>query len=74
MKTLQVAIFGLAIFATAASSAMTPAFALGGCGPNGHRSSVTGRCIWGGQNQEWCLRHTGRPAVRGPNGTWICIR
>jgi hypothetical protein len=33
------------------SADLTPAFALGGCGPNRHRSSVTGRCIWGGQNQ-----------------------
>jgi hypothetical protein len=48
--------------------------ALGGCGPNAHRSSVTGQCIAGGQNQAWCLRHTGRPAVRAPDGRMICIR
>ena len=64
---------GLVILSAALSS-VTPAFALGGCGPNQHRSSVTGRCIWGGQNEAWCERHTGHPAVRGPGGTWICVR
>ncbi|MGO8954850.1 MAG: hypothetical protein ACLQF2_16205 [Rhodomicrobium sp.] len=72
MKKLQVVMLGLAILATA-SSAITPAFALGGCGPNRHRSSVTGRCIWGGQNQAWCLRHTGHTAVYR-HGAWICYR
>ncbi|MGA7329087.1 MAG: hypothetical protein WBX25_32515 [Rhodomicrobium sp.] len=73
MKTLKVAILGLVILATTASSAITPAFALGGCGPNRHRNWA-GRCVWGGQNQAWCLRHTGHTAVPGPNGAWICIR
>ncbi len=72
MKKLQVAIIGLVI-ATTASAAITPAFALGGCGPNRHRN-FAGVCVWGGQNQAWCLRHTGQPAVPGPNGTLICIR
>jgi len=40
MKRLPVAILGLVIIATTASSSITPAFALGGCGPNRHRSSV----------------------------------
>ena len=74
MKKLKFAILGLVILATTASSAITPAFALGGCGLNRHRSSVTGRCIWGGQNQAGCLRHTGHTAVPGPYGTWICYR
>ena len=65
---------GVVVLADALSSAVTPAFALGGCGPNFHRSSVTGRCIWGGQNQAWCIRHTGRAAVRMPNGNLRCIR
>ena len=65
---------GVVILSTALSSAVTPAFALGGCGPNGHRSSVTGQCIAGGQNQAWCERHTGHAAVRGPGGRMICIR
>lgn len=72
MKKLQVAIIGVVI-ATTASAAITSAFALGGCGPNRHRN-FAGVCVWGGQNQAWCLRHTGRPAVPGPNGTLICIR
>lgn len=74
MKTLSATLFAAVILAAALSSAVTPASALGGCGPNAHRSSVTGRCIWGGQNQAWCVRHTGRPAVRMPNGTLVCIR
>ena len=74
MKKSCVALLGVVILSVAVSSAVTPAFALGGCGPNAHRSSVTGRCIFGGQNQAWCLRHTGHAAVPGPNGTLICIR
>jgi hypothetical protein len=65
---------GIVIGSAALSSAVTPAFALGGCGPNSHRSSVTGQCIWGGQNQAWCVRHTGHAAVRGPGGTLVCPR
>jgi hypothetical protein len=74
MKQLSTALLGIVILCTTLSSAVTPAVALGGCGPNYHRSSVTGRCIWGGQNQAWCLRHTGHPAVRMPNGTMVCFR
>jgi hypothetical protein len=74
MNKLAAAAFGIAIAAIALSSAATPAFALGGCGPNYHRSSVTGRCIWGGQNQRWCARHTGHTAVRGRDGRWWCVR
>ncbi len=61
------------VILSALSSAVTPAFALGGCGPNFHRSSVTGQCIWGGQHQAWCLRHTGRAAVH-IGGRMVCIR
>ena len=56
MKALRVARLsafyaaGVVILSAALSSAVTPALALGGCGPNFHRSSVTGQCIWGGQN------------------------
>jgi hypothetical protein len=74
MKKLSATLLGVVILSTVLSSAITPAFALGGCGPNRHRSSVTGRCIWGGQNQRWCLKHTGHAAVRGPHGTWVCVR
>ena len=71
MKKLSSALFGLVILSTALSSAVTPAFALGGCGPNEHRDWM-GRCAWGGQNQAWCMRHTGHAAVRAPNGEMIC--
>ena len=74
MKKLSATLLGVVILSAALSSAVAPAFALGGCGPNYHRSSVTGRCIFGGQNQAWCLRHTGHAAVRMPNGTMVCVR
>jgi hypothetical protein len=74
MKKLSAVLLGAVILSSALSSVVTPAFALGGCGPNRHRSSVTGQCIWGGQNQAWCLRHTGHPAVRMPDGTMRCFR
>jgi hypothetical protein len=74
MKKASATLLGVVFFFAALSSAVTPAFALGGCGPNHHRSSVTGRCIWGGQNQAWCIRHTGQPAVRMPDGTMRCFR
>ena len=73
MKKLSAALLGAVILSAALSSAVTPAFALGGCGPNAHRDWA-GRCVWGGQNQAWCLRHTGHPAVRAPNGELICYR
>jgi hypothetical protein len=37
MKMLAAALFGVAILSTALTSAPTPAFALGECGPNAHR-------------------------------------
>ena len=73
MKTLRTVLLGFGILSTL-SLAVAPAFALGGCGPDRHRSSVSGRCIWGGQNQAWCLRHTGHTAVRMPDGTMVCYR
>ena len=73
MKMLAAALFGVAILSTALTSAATPAFALGGCGPNAHRGPWGG-CRWGGQNQAWCLRHTGHVAAYGPYGTRWCIR
>jgi hypothetical protein len=73
MKSLGRVLLGIVIVSAIVSSA-APAFALGGCGPNRHRSSVSGRCIWGGQNQAWCIKHTGHPAVRMPNGTMVCVR
>jgi hypothetical protein len=72
MKTLRTVLLGVVILSTTLSSAVAPALALGGCGPNGHRNAW-GQCVWGGQNQAWCLRHTGHPAVRMPNGTLRCF-
>jgi hypothetical protein len=73
MKKLSIKLLGAVIISTALSSAVSPAFALGGCGPNEHRNGC-GQCVWGGQNQDWCLRKTGHPATRMPNGTLRCIR
>ena len=73
MKRLQAALFGVVVLSGALSAAATPALALGGCGPNGHRNWY-GRCVFGGQNEDWCLRRTGHPAVRMPNGTLRCLR
>ncbi len=67
MNKLSKGLAGLAIVATIVSS-VAPAYALGGCGFNGHRNGW-GRCVFGGQNQDFCLRRTGHPAVRMPNGT-----
>jgi hypothetical protein len=72
MKKLSAALLGVVIFSTALSS-VTPAFALGDCGPNRHRNAW-GACVWGGQNQAWCMRTTGHPAVRMPDGTMRCFR
>lgn len=59
--------------AAALVTAVSPAFALGDCGPNRHRG-YNGRCYWGGQNQGWCLRRTGHRATRMPNGEMVCRR
>ncbi len=72
MKKLSAALFGVMILSAALSSA-TPAFALGDCGPNGHRNGA-GECVFGGQDQGWCMKTTGHPAVRAPNGEMICRR
>ena len=73
MKSLNSVLLGIVIVSSIVSAA-APAFALGGCGPNRHRSSISGHCIFGGQNQGWCLKHTGHTAVRAPNGNMVCIR
>ena len=71
MKKLSAAMLGVVILSSALSSMATPAFALGECGPNGHRGPF-GHCRFGGQNQDWCLRHTGLIADFGPGGTRWC--
>jgi hypothetical protein len=72
MKKLSMKLLGVVIISATLSSAITPAFALGGCGPNRHRNGW-GQCVWGGQNEDWCLRTTGHPATRMPNGTLRCL-
>jgi hypothetical protein len=72
VKNFSAALLGLVILSTALSAAVTPALALGDCGPNGHRNAW-GRCVFGGQNQDWCIRKTGHPATRMPDGTLRCL-
>ena len=72
MKKTSMILSALALIAALAATA-EPAFALGGCGPNGHRNGW-GRCVWGGQNQGWCVRHTGHAAVPDGHGHMICVR
>ncbi len=72
MKALRTVLLGVVIAAATVSS-VEPAFALGGCGPNRHRDAW-GRCVWGGQNQDWCMRRTGHPATYVGHGQWRCFR
>src|SRR5271154_4993326 len=72
MKKLSMKLLGVVIISATLSSAVSPAFALGGCGPNRHRNGW-GQCVWGGQNQDWCLRTTGHRATRMPDGTLRCL-
>jgi hypothetical protein len=72
MEAFRKLLFGIVIGFAALSSAVAPAFALGGCGRNYHRNA-RGRCVWGGQNQKWCLKHTGHYATY-VNGVYICYR
>jgi hypothetical protein len=72
MNSLRTVLLGVAI-AAATLSSVAPASALGGCGYNGHRNGY-GRCVFGGQNQDWCLRATGHRATYVGNGRWRCFR
>ena len=62
----------LATLLAVPSVVVTPAYALGGCGKDMHRGAG-GRCYWGGQDEAWCLKHTGHKAVF-VDGEWICYR
>jgi len=74
MKKFSTALLGAVILATVASSvAPSTAFALGGCGRNEHRDRW-GHCVFGGQNEDYCLRTTGHPGTRMPDGTVRCLR
>ncbi len=68
MKTLMTVLLAIVML----SANLSSVFALGGCGPNRHRAY--GHCVWGGQNEGWCARHTGHTAVRMPNGNMRCFR
>jgi hypothetical protein len=69
MKMLVTALLAIVML----SASLSSVFALGGCGPNRHRNGW-GQCVWGGQNEGWCVRHTGHTAVRMPNGNMRCFR
>ena len=73
MKTILIMMFSATLSLITLSSTALPAYALDGCGDNGHRNS-RGQCVFGGQKQRWCERTTGHPAVWMPNGTKRCIR
>ena len=72
MKILSTALASAVILVAAGASAIAPAYALGGCGPNRHRNAF-GACVFGGQNQDYCLRRTGHVATRFPDGTLRCL-
>lgn len=72
MKRFVVATLGAAALSISVGMMMVePAFALGACGFNFHRNAY-GRCVFGGQNQNWCLRHRGHTAGYGSHGTRWC--
>ena len=69
---IRAALLGAFVLSVTISSVATPAFALGACGPNEHRNAA-GVCVPGGQHQDYCIRKTGHPATRMPNGTLRCL-
>jgi hypothetical protein len=72
LMKVYAALIGALVLGVTLSSVTTPALALGGCGPNAHRNGA-GICVPGGQNEDWCIRKTGHPATRMPNGTMRCL-
>jgi hypothetical protein len=46
MKMLKTTLPGVVLFITGITL-ISPAMALGGCGPKGHRNAW-GQCVWGG--------------------------
>jgi hypothetical protein len=71
MKKFWLALLGAVVLSTALPVAVSPAFALGGCGKNQHRAS-NGQCVSGGQNEDYCLKTKGHPSTRMPNGRMVC--
>ena len=74
MKSLRTVLLAVAVAATTLwSLAPEPASALGGCGRNGHRNAY-GRSVFGGQNQDRCLRTTGHRRTYVGGGVYRCFR
>ncbi len=71
MKKFRLALLGAVVVSTTLSLAVSPAFALGGCGQNQHRDEH-GKCVAGGQREGYCLKTTGHTATREPNGKVVC--
>jgi hypothetical protein len=71
MKKISAVLISGLFVAGLASAAVSPAYALGGCGPNQHRGPG-GKCVAGGQNQGWCKRHTGHVAHGDGHGKDVC--
>ncbi|HEY3797583.1 MAG TPA: hypothetical protein VGL58_04460 [Caulobacteraceae bacterium] len=72
MQKISAALLGATLLLTVVASVASPAYALGNCGRNGHRDRW-GHCVFGGQNEDYCLRTTGHPGTRMPNGTVRCF-
>jgi hypothetical protein len=70
MKAIQVALLGVVIVSSALW-ALEPAYALGGCGANRHRNGA-GQCVYGGQNEGYCMKTHGHTAVHYANGRTVC--
>jgi hypothetical protein len=71
IKKFWFALLSAVVVSTTRSLAVSPAFALGDCGKNYHRNKY-GKCVYGGQNEDYCLKTEGHPATRMPNGTMVC--
>lgn len=71
MKQFRFALLGAVVFSATLSLTASPSFALGACGQNYHRDA-SGHCVFGGQNEDYCLKTKGHPATRMPNGTMVC--
>lgn len=71
MKKSWLALLGAIVLSITLSSAVSPAFALGGCGQNQHRDS-NGKCVAGGQREGYCLKTEGHTATREANGKVVC--
>ena len=71
VKRFSLALLGAVVLSATLSLAVSPAFALGDCAANYHPNE-NGKCVFGGQNEDYCLKTKGHPATRMPNGTMVC--